>query len=63
VLKALNAYPDVDKVKSSRKIRAGKGKMRNRRYVQRKGPLIIYHDDKGIRQGFRNLPGVDLVQV
>lgn len=63
VLKALNAYPDVDKAKNSRKIRAGKGKMRNRRYVQKKGPLIIYHEDKGIKQGFRNLPGVDLVQV
>ena len=44
VLKALNAYGDVEKSKASRKIRAGKGKMRNRRYVQRKGPLIIYNE-------------------
>lgn len=29
-------------VKDSKKIRAGKGKMRNRRYVMRRGPLIIY---------------------
>lgn len=28
--------------KDSKKIRAGKGKMRNRRYVMRRGPLVIY---------------------
>ena len=37
--------------------------MRNRRYVQRKGPLIIYNEDLGIRQAFRNLPGVELLNV
>jgi large subunit ribosomal protein L4e len=37
--------------------------MRNRRYVQRKGPLIIYNEDHGIRQAFRNLPGVELLNV
>lgn len=29
----------------------------------RKGPLIIYNQDQGLRQAFRNLPGVDLLQV
>ena len=32
----------------SKNLRRGKGKMRNRRYVQRKGPLIIYGNDSGI---------------
>lgn len=63
VLKALNAYTDVEKSKNSRKIRAGKGKMRNRRYVQKKGPLVIYNEDHGITKAFRNLPGVDLLKV
>lgn len=63
VLKALNAYVDVEKSKKSRKIRSGKGKMRNRRYVQRKGPLIIYNEDQGLTRAFRNLPGVDLLKV
>ena len=63
LLKALNAYPDVEKSKNSRKIRPGKGKMRNRRYVQRKGPLIIYNEDHGLTRAFRNLPGVDLLRV
>ena len=61
LLKALNAYSDVQKC--TRKIRPGKGKARNRRYVQRKGPLIIYNEDHGIRQAFRNLPGVELLKV
>lgn len=57
VLKALNAYADVQKSKNSKKVRPGKGKMRNRRYVQRKGPLVIYDEDQGITKAFRNLPG------
>jgi large subunit ribosomal protein L4e len=63
VLKALGAYSDIDKVKDSRKLRAGKGKMRNRRFTMRKGPLIIYKTDNGITRAFRNIPGVDLVCV
>ena len=63
LLKALHAYGDVEKAKLSRKIRPGKGKARNRRYVQRKGPLIIYSEDSGLTRAFRNLPGVDLLQV
>jgi large subunit ribosomal protein L4e len=62
-LTAIGAYPDVEKVKASRKLRAGKGKMRNRRHVQRLGPLVVYNEDKGITRAFRNLPGVDLAQV
>lgn len=63
LLKALGAYSDVEKSKKSHKIRPGKGKMRNRRYVQRKGPLIIYNEDHGVTRAFRNLPGVDLLRV
>ncbi|VAH09747.1 unnamed protein product [Triticum turgidum subsp. durum] len=42
VLKQLGAYADADKAKDSVGIRPGKGKMRNRRYINRKGPLIVY---------------------
>lgn len=63
VLKALNAYDDVVKVSNSRKIRAGVGKLRNRRHSQRRGPLVIYNEDNGIVKAFRNLPGVELVNV
>ena len=63
LLKGLKAYSDVVKVSNSRKLRAGKGKLRNRRHRQRRGPLVVYNEDKGIVKAFRNLPGVELVNV
>uniref|UniRef100_A0A1D1YTB7 60S ribosomal protein L4-A n=1 Tax=Anthurium amnicola TaxID=1678845 RepID=A0A1D1YTB7_9ARAE len=63
VLKAINAYRDIVKVSNSRKLRAGKGKLRNRRHRQRRGPLIVYNQDNGIVKAFRNIPGVELVNV
>lgn len=45
------------KVMKSKRFRAGKGKMRNRRRIKRLGPLIIYNNDNGIRRAFRNIPG------
>merc|ERR1711865_674358 len=39
------------------------GKMRNRRYVQRRGPLVVYGEDNGIRKAFRNISGVELCDV
>ncbi|KAI8054363.1 ribosomal protein L4 domain-containing protein [Syncephalis plumigaleata] len=63
LLKSLNAYRDVVKVSNSRKLRAGKGKLRNRRHRQRRGPLIVYKEDNGITRAFRNLPGVELANV
>jgi large subunit ribosomal protein L4e len=58
-LKVLGAYADIEKVKQSRALRRGKGKARNRRWTQRRGPLIIYNKDKGVVRAFRNLPGVE----
>ncbi|KAK9809167.1 hypothetical protein WJX72_010554 [[Myrmecia] bisecta] len=63
VLKTVGAYADAEKAKASRNIRRGKGKMRNRRYVNRKGPLVVYGTDSGIAKAFRNLPGVDVASV
>jgi len=63
MLKALGCGDELEKVRGSKKIRCGKGKMRNRRYVMRKGPLVIYAEDEGISRSFRNIPGVDLACV
>jgi large subunit ribosomal protein L4e len=63
LLKSLRAYRDVAKVSNSRKLRAGKGKMRNRRHRQRRGPLVVYNEDGGIVKAFRNIPGVEIVNV
>merc|ERR1711998_604962 len=63
LLAAIGASDDVEKSKASRQIRSGKGKMRNRRYVQRRGPLVVYANDSGIKNAFRNIPGVELCDV
>jgi len=63
LLKKLGAYEDVEKVMASKTLRAGKGKMRNRRFVQRRGPLIVYEKDGGLTRAFRNIPGVELASV
>lgn len=53
LLKSLGAAPDSDKARDSKALRRGKGKMRNRRYVLRKGPLVVYGADHGISKAFR----------
>ena len=63
LLKTLAAYPDIAKVSDSRKVRAGKGKLRNRRYRQRRGPLVVYEKDEGIVRAFKNIPGVETSPV
>jgi large subunit ribosomal protein L4e len=63
LLKKVGAYADVEKAKASRNIRRGKGKMRNRRYVGRKGPLVVFGDEDKIGKAFRNLPGVEVSSV
>jgi len=62
-LRKLKIWNDVDKVYKSQRNRAGVGKMRNRRRVQRTGPLIIYNKDQGLSKAFRNIPGVDTISV
>jgi large subunit ribosomal protein L4e len=64
LLKRIGAYEDVEKVRASHNIRAGKGKMRNRRYVSRRGPLIVYGTEGAkLSKSFRNIPGVEIVSV
>ncbi|EEP79075.1 60S ribosomal protein L4-A [Uncinocarpus reesii 1704] len=66
LLQALGAGAELVKVQKSRKIRAGKGKMRGRRYRQRRGPLVVYNpevDGKELVKAFRNIPGVETCSV
>ncbi|KAG0541877.1 hypothetical protein BDA96_02G054200 [Sorghum bicolor] len=64
ILKQIGAYADAEKAKDSVAIRPGKGKMRNRRYINRKGPLIVYGTEGSkVVKAFRNLPGVDVANV
>lgn len=63
ILKKLNAWKDIEKVYATKRTRAGIGKMRNRRRVMKRGPLIIYNKDNGITRAFRNIPGITLLNV
>ncbi|KAL6989159.1 60S ribosomal protein L4A [Sarracenia purpurea var. burkii] len=63
-LKQIGAYPDAQKAKDSQAIRAGKGKLRNRRYISRKGPLVVYGTTGSkLVKAFRNIPGVEICNI
>lgn len=62
-LKRQRAWADVVRVYKSQRQRAGRGKIRNRRRVQRRGPLIIYDKNQGLSKAFRNIPGVETICV
>ena len=55
---------ELRRVRDSRKIRTGHGKMRNSRYVMRNVPLVIYGDENNLlKRTARNLPGIDVCNV
>lgn len=63
-LRDVGAFDDVKKVANSIKVRAGLGKLRNRRYRTRRGPLVIYSGKNvPLVRALRNIPGVETVQV
>ena len=61
--KNIGLWPDLERVKRTRKIRAGKGKMRGRKRRHGVGPLLVIHEDRGVRRAVRNFPGIDVVKV
>jgi len=63
ILSRLGVMQDVERSADSKKVHAGVGKSRNRRYTQRRGPLVIYDVSEGLDRGFRNLSGVDLTTI
>jgi len=63
-LKRFGAYEDVQKVIDSKTLRAGKGKLRNKRYQVKKGPLVVYSNENvKLVKAFRNIPGVEVANV
>ena len=62
-LKAVGLWSDVERVIESKKVRAGQGKMRNRRHVMRKGPIVIYKEASALNRAFRNIPGIEFCKV
>jgi large subunit ribosomal protein L4e len=60
-LDSVGIYHDVERAKESRTVRPGRGKMRGRRYKQRKSLLIVTSGPEF--HAARNLSGVDVVTV
>ncbi len=59
-MEAAHVWDDIERAKDTT-IRAGKGKLRGRRYKNKKSILIVTAEDKGIVKAARNLAGVDIV--
>ena len=67
-LKKHGLLSDAKKAKDSKTLRKGRGKMRNRRFTNKKGPLVVYNAKAGTQTppivlAVRNLPGVDVLNV
>lgn len=61
-LKKLGFGNELERV-SERKVRAGKGKSRSKKYRKKKGPLIIVSKLDKIGGAASNIPGVSVVEV
>lgn len=61
ILETIGVFPDVDRAKEGRHVRAGRGKMRGRRYRQPTSLLVVVKDPESVRRLFGNLPGVEVV--
>ncbi len=62
VLEDLGFKDEIERV-SKVKIRAGRGKMRNRKYKTKRGPLIVVDNEENIVKVSRNLKGFDIIPV
>lgn len=61
VFKAIGVYGDVLRAAERKRVRAGKGKMRGRRYIGKKSVLVVVSKPCNAIKAARNLPGVDVV--
>ncbi len=60
-LSSIGVYADVTRAKNGRKIRAGRGKMRGRRFRSPRGLLVILSDECDGGRSIRNLAGIEVV--
>ena len=59
----LGISEDLERVRESRNIRAGKGKRRGRKMKKAVGPLIVVVEGKNLINAANNLPGVQVTTV
>ncbi len=58
----LGLSEDLQRAKA-RKVRAGKGTMRGRRYKKKKSALVVVSDSADVFKGASNYPGIDVVKA
>jgi large subunit ribosomal protein L4e len=66
LLKNIGALDDVSKVATTRTRSTGRRKWRNRTYVMKRGPMVVFADavlKQAGRRAFKNLPGVTCANV
>ncbi len=61
-LKKLGLENELSRV-AEKRIRAGKGKSRGRKYKKKKGPLIVISKMNKLSKALSNVPGIDVVEV
>ena len=61
-LLALGLEKELERA-AKKNIRAGKGKMRGRRYKKAKGPLIVISKQCDLVKAATNIPGIDIIEV
>lgn len=61
-LKKIGLEKEIERTKI-KKIRAGKGKMRGRKYKKRTGPLFVVSKNCDLIKASKNLPGVNVCKV
>ena len=61
MMESIGVSDDLNRSRSGRTIRAGKGTMRGRKYRTPKSILLVVAQKGGLAKAARNLPGVDVV--
>jgi len=61
-LKKIGLEKELERTKK-KKIRAGKGRKRGRKYKTKTGPLIVVTEDKGIKKAAKNLSGTNVCRI
>jgi large subunit ribosomal protein L4e len=60
-LESIGVYDDILRAANGKKIRAGRGKMRGRRYKSPRGLLVVLSGECDAQKSLRNLSGVEVV--
>ncbi|MHA1738483.1 MAG: 50S ribosomal protein L4 [Candidatus Heimdallarchaeota archaeon] len=63
LLTKIGLITDIERAKNGRHVRAGKGKLRGRKYRNPVGPLFVVDRQSNFCNAVRNLPGVEIVNV